>query len=61
VQFLDRAVADKAIAEMDGQDIGGRKVSITFAQGDRKSSNEMRSKDRYDRHLIVQGMRSITC
>uniref|UniRef100_A0A914VG99 RRM domain-containing protein n=1 Tax=Plectus sambesii TaxID=2011161 RepID=A0A914VG99_9BILA len=44
VEFEDARDADDAMRDLDGYRLNGREIEIEFAQGDRKSSTQMRSK-----------------
>ncbi|KAG8177002.1 hypothetical protein JTE90_006947 [Oedothorax gibbosus] len=46
VQFEDIRDAEEALAELDRIRFFGRELEIEFAQGDRKTPNEMRGKER---------------
>lgn len=43
---MDRRDAEDALDEMDGYELHGRRLGVQFAQGDRKSSDQMRDKER---------------
>jgi FUS-interacting serine-arginine-rich protein 1 len=45
VKFALGKDAEDAVAAMDGKEIDGRKVQVTWAAGDRKSASDMRRKE----------------
>ncbi|MFS7989200.1 putative RNA recognition motif domain, nucleotide-binding alpha-beta plait domain superfamily [Helianthus anomalus] len=46
VQFVDPADATEAKSQMDGQVFQGRKLTIVFAEENRKKPADMRSRER---------------
>lgn len=45
IEFINDSDAQKALKSLDGTQIGGREVSISMAQQQRKSPDEMRKRD----------------
>ncbi|XP_062265818.1 serine/arginine-rich splicing factor 10-like [Platichthys flesus] len=46
IQFEDVRDAEDALHSLDRKWVGGRQIEIQFAQGDRKTPNQMKTKDR---------------
>jgi FUS-interacting serine-arginine-rich protein 1 len=46
VEFEDKKDAEKAIQELNDKEVDGMNIMLEFAKGDRKSSDQMRRKDK---------------
>lgn len=53
VEFKNERDAEEALRNLDGSRLDGREITVVFAQEKRKSTDEMRTRERSEsRHLL---------
>ncbi|KAL0587028.1 hypothetical protein ABG067_003368 [Albugo candida] len=51
VEFKNERDAEEALRNLDGSRLDGREITVVFAQEKRKSTDEMRTRERFERNL----------